>query len=93
MSAATCQDDGANVVSTASFDVVATRRDAGAARQVILPYFDVAMQGGNAGRRQAHRPGRAELPRRQPAGANLEPGDGAHRPRLGDLAERRPGAS
>ena len=45
---ATCQDEGANVVSIASFDVVATRRDAGAARQVILPYFVVAMQGGNA---------------------------------------------
>ena len=45
---ATCQDDGAFVVSTASFDVVATRRDAGAARQVVLPYFDVAMQGGNS---------------------------------------------
>jgi hypothetical protein len=44
---AACQDDGAFVVSTASFDVVATRRDVGAARQVILPYFDVAMQAGN----------------------------------------------
>ncbi|HMI40469.1 MAG TPA: hypothetical protein VK485_04490 [Sphingomicrobium sp.] len=44
---ATCTDDGAFVVSTASFDVVATRRDAGAARQVVLPYFDVAMQGGS----------------------------------------------
>jgi hypothetical protein len=45
---ATCQDDGAFVVSTASFDVVATRRDAGQARQVVLPYFDVAMQGGSS---------------------------------------------
>jgi len=45
---ATCQDDGAYVVSTASFDVLATRRDVGAERQVVLPYFDVAMQGGNA---------------------------------------------
>jgi len=45
---ATCSDDGAYVVSTANFDVIATRRDAGAARQVILPYFNVAMQGGNA---------------------------------------------
>jgi len=45
---ASCQDDGAFVVSTASFDVVATRRDAGAARQVVLPFFVVAMQGGDA---------------------------------------------
>ena len=42
-----CTEDAANVVSTASFLVVATRRDTGAARQVILPYFDVALQGGN----------------------------------------------
>lgn len=44
---ATCTDDTSNVVSTASFDVIANRRDAGTARQVILPYFDVAMRGGN----------------------------------------------
>ena len=43
---ATCTEDATNVVSTATFDVVATRRDAGAARQVVLPYFAVAMQGG-----------------------------------------------
>ena len=51
----TCDETGANVVSTATFDVVATRRDAGEARTVVLPYFTVAMQGGNAGRRQARR--------------------------------------
>jgi hypothetical protein len=44
---ATCQDVGNDVVSTATFSVVALRRDAGPARQVILPYFDVALQGGN----------------------------------------------
>ncbi|UUR08026.1 hypothetical protein [Sphingomonas glaciei] len=43
---ATCTEDAANVVSTATFDVVASRREAGAARQVVLPYFTVAMQGG-----------------------------------------------
>jgi hypothetical protein len=43
---ATCDETGANVVSTATFDVVAVRRDAGAARMVVLPYFTVAMQGG-----------------------------------------------
>jgi len=43
----TCDETGANVVSTATFDVVATRRDAGEARAVVLPYFTVAMQGGS----------------------------------------------
>ena len=43
---ATCDETGVNVVSTASFDVVATRRDAGAARTVVLPYFTIAMQSG-----------------------------------------------
>ncbi len=42
----TCTEDAQNVVSTASFDVVATRRDAGPARQVVLPFFAVAVQGG-----------------------------------------------
>nr|WP_300975486.1 hypothetical protein [Sphingomonas sp. LHG3406-1] len=42
----TCTEDAQNLVSTATFDVVATRRDAGAARQVVLPYFAVAVQGG-----------------------------------------------
>jgi hypothetical protein len=42
-----CQDSGANVVSTATFDVVATRRDPTQARQVVLPFFDVIVQGGN----------------------------------------------
>jgi hypothetical protein len=41
-----CTEDAASVVSTASFDVVATRRDAAAARQVVLPFFAVAVQGG-----------------------------------------------
>lgn len=43
---ATCQDAGADVVSTVTFTVTALRRDAGPARQVILPYFDVALRGG-----------------------------------------------
>jgi len=42
----TCQDAGNDVVSTATFTVVGLRRDAGPARQVLLPYFDVALQGG-----------------------------------------------
>ena len=44
---ATCDETGANVVSIATFDVVATRRDPGEARTVVLPYFTVAMQGGS----------------------------------------------
>ena len=42
----TCQDAGNDVVSTATFTIVALRRDAGPARQVVLPYFDVALRGG-----------------------------------------------
>lgn len=44
---ANCTDSGDSVVSIASFDVVATRRDASAARTVVLPFFDIAMQGGS----------------------------------------------
>ena len=43
----TCNETGANVVSTATFDVVATRRDVGEARSVVLPYFTVVMQAGS----------------------------------------------
>ena len=43
---ATCQDAGNDVVSTVTFTVTALRRDTGPARQVILPYFDVALRGG-----------------------------------------------
>jgi hypothetical protein len=42
-----CQDTGADVVSTVTFTVTALRRDAGPARQVVLPYFDVALRGGS----------------------------------------------
>lgn len=45
---ANCNDTGPNIVSTVTFDVVATRRDAAEARSVVLPYFSVAMQGGTA---------------------------------------------
>ncbi|MGE5563925.1 MAG: hypothetical protein ACM3ZV_11580 [Bacillota bacterium] len=43
----TCQDAGNDVVSTATFTVVALRRAPGPARQVVLPYFDVALRGGS----------------------------------------------
>ena len=42
-----CNETGTDVVSTVTFDVVATRRDPGAARQVVLPYFDAVVQAGN----------------------------------------------
>lgn len=42
----TCDESGANIISTVNFDVVATRRDIAEARTVVLPYFTVAMQGG-----------------------------------------------
>ena len=42
---ATSQDAGNDVISTVTFTIVALRRDAGPARQVVLPYFDVALQG------------------------------------------------
>ena len=41
-----CDETGDWVVSNAAFDVVAVRRDAGPARQVVLPFFSVAVQGG-----------------------------------------------
>ncbi len=41
-----CQDVGNDVVSTATFTITALRRDAGPARQVLLPYYDVALRGG-----------------------------------------------
>jgi hypothetical protein len=43
----TCSEASDPIVSSATFDVVATRRDAGAARTVVLPFFDVAMQAGS----------------------------------------------
>ena len=42
----TCQDTGNDVISTATFTIVALRRDPGPARQVVVPYFDVALRGG-----------------------------------------------
>lgn len=42
-----CDETGAQINSVASFDVVATRRDASQPRQVVLPFYNVVMQGGN----------------------------------------------
>jgi len=43
-----CNDTGEKVYQLASFDVVATRRDAGPARTLTLPYFSTVVQGGSA---------------------------------------------
>ena len=44
---ATCHESADQIVSTATFDVFAIRSDASQPRQVILPYFDAAVQGGS----------------------------------------------
>lgn len=43
-----CNDAGEKVYQLATFDVVATRRDAGPARSVTIPYFSTVVQGGTA---------------------------------------------
>ena len=43
---ATCTDTATDAVSTATFTIVALRRDPGPARQVVLPYFNVVLRGG-----------------------------------------------
>lgn len=42
----TCQEGAAEISSTVTFDVVAVRRDAGQARQVVLPYYSAVVQAG-----------------------------------------------
>lgn len=42
----TCDDSGEYVNSQVTFDVFAQRRDAAAARDVVLPYFATVVQGG-----------------------------------------------
>ena len=44
----TCNDAGDRVYAGATFDVIATRRDGGAARDVTLPYYSSVVQGGTA---------------------------------------------
>jgi hypothetical protein len=43
----TCDESGDNIVTRVTFDVQAQRRDNRGARQVVIPYFVVAVQGGN----------------------------------------------
>ena len=42
----TCDESGANIVTSITFDVQAQRRDGRGAREVVLPYFAAAVQGG-----------------------------------------------
>ncbi|HEX8449488.1 MAG TPA: hypothetical protein VF652_07850 [Allosphingosinicella sp.] len=42
----TCDESGNNIVTRLTFDVHAQRRDGRGAREVVLPYFVVAVQGG-----------------------------------------------
>jgi hypothetical protein len=44
---ASCNDSGAYVISTVTFDVLAVRRDTRGARQVVLPFFNTVVQGGS----------------------------------------------
>ena len=44
---ANCDEGGEWVTSNAVFDVLAVRRDAGPARQVVLPFFSTGVQGGS----------------------------------------------
>jgi hypothetical protein len=43
-----CNDTGAEVFSTATFDVLAQRRDTRGARTVTLPYYSTVVRGGSA---------------------------------------------
>lgn len=43
---ATCSEAGEYIVSNVTFDVLAQRRDAAGAREVVLPYFSTVVQGG-----------------------------------------------
>jgi len=42
----TCDETGATIVTNVTFDVHAQRRDARGARDVVVPYFAVVVQGG-----------------------------------------------
>jgi len=44
----TCTDDGANIVTNATFEVQALRRDASGDRDVVIPYFGTVVQAGNS---------------------------------------------
>ncbi len=43
----TCDESGDQIVTNVTFDIHAQRRDARGAREVVLPYFAAAVQGGS----------------------------------------------
>lgn len=43
-----CNESGDKIFLAADFEVLATRRDAGAARSIDIPYFSTVVQGGSA---------------------------------------------
>jgi hypothetical protein len=43
----TCDESGAAIVTNVTFDIQAQRRDGRGAREVVLPYFAAAVQGGS----------------------------------------------
>lgn len=44
---ASCADSGAQIVQSATFDVIASRRNAAGARQLTLPYFAAVVRAGD----------------------------------------------
>lgn len=74
---ATCDDSGSEVISTATFNVLAVRRDAAEARQVVLPYFDVVVQAGN------------QIVAKRVGGVALNFAAGSHRAQTGGQATAR----
>lgn len=42
----TCDESGDNILSTVNFEIRGQRRDSRGAREVVLPYFGVVVQGG-----------------------------------------------
>ena len=87
---ATCQDIG----QRRRFDRHLHRRrrcaaTPGPARQVVLPYFDVALRGGAEIAAKQRRPGRAQLRGRRAPRLDPRPGDRPGQPRGGDPAGQR----
>ena len=44
----TCNEAGEHIVTSATFDIQARRRDSRGAREVVIPYFATVVQGGTA---------------------------------------------
>ena len=79
------------MVSTVTFTVTGLRRDAGPARQVVLPYFDVALRGGTNIAAKQIGDVASQLPGRQPACDDAGAGKHPRQSRVGDASGQRPG--